>query len=378
MPERLKIIVGISGGVDSAVAALLLLQQGHEVHGVHMTNWDADEAYCSAADDYQVARQVCRHLNIPLHHVHFAAAYREQVFAEFVREYQAGRTPNPDVLCNRFIKFGSFLAYAMRLGADRIATGHYARLIAGAEPVLCKALDSAKDQTYFLHTVTASALTNTLFPLGELTKTEVRRIATEHGLPNHDRPDSTGICFIGERPLRQFLARYIDAKPGPVLTADGEQLGCHHGVAFYTIGQRTGLGIGGRRGASGEPWYVARKDPARNALIVVQGHAHPLLWSDRLLTAQPHWINGTPAALAGGAEFRCRARIRHRHPEAPCTVRRLAHGSLAVRFLESQWAIAPGQSVVFYDGQQCLGGAVIAAAGADTFGAERVPMSASA
>ena len=355
-------MVGISGGVDSAVAAWLLLRAGHDVHGVHMTNWEEDDGYCTAADDYQEARRVCRQLGIPLHRVQFATEYREQVFAEFLSEYRAGLTPNPDVLCNRLIKFGSFVRHARRLGADRIATGHYARVGDGERPRLLKARDRAKDQSYFLHTVEESALAITLFPLGDLTKTQVRTLARDHGLPNHDRPDSTGICFIGERPFRDFLGRYLESSPGPLLTADGEEIGRHRGVMFYTIGQRSGLGLGGRRRGSGEPWYVARKDATRNALTVVEGRGHPLLWSHELTARSVSWIHRSPPDAMRGGTWHGRARIRHRHPEAECSLRQTEDAGWVVKFAEPQWAVTPGQSVVFYDGEECLGGGIIASA----------------
>ncbi len=359
-------MVGISGGVDSAVAALCLLRDGYEVQGLHMTNWAEEDAYCTAAADYQSARRVCNELGIPLHRADFSAAYRREVFAGFLAEYAAGRTPNPDVLCNRHIKFGSFLEQARRLGAQRIATGHYARLSADADTGtrLLKAADAGKDQTYFLHAVEPAALAQAMFPIGGLAKTAVRRMANDAGLPNHDRPDSTGICFIGERPFREFLRRYLDAAPGPVLTAEGQELGTHEGLMFYTVGQRSGIGIGGRADAAGEPWYVAAKDPRRGALIVVQGREHPLLWARALTTEPVRWVGGTPAKLRSAEGLRCEARIRHRHPPAPCGVSASREECLEVLFDSPQWAITPGQYVVFYDGEECLGGAVIDRAGA--------------
>jgi tRNA-specific 2-thiouridylase len=358
--SRERVIVGMSGGVDSAVAAVRLLQAGFEVHGLHMTNWDEADEYCTAADDYQAARRACADLGIPLHRVSFAAEYREQVFADFLAGLRAGRTPNPDVLCNRHIKFGHFLAYANRLGASRIATGHYARLDSAAGRCrLLRAADTDKDQTYFLHAVAADALARALFPIGDLTKSEVRRLANDAGLPNHDRPDSTGICFIGERPFRDFLSRYLPHQRGPLLTGEGTEIGQHDGLAFYTIGQRSGIGIGGRAGSGGEAWYVAAKDPDRNALVVVQGRDHPRLWSDAIEAGAPRWINGPPPELASGVAVRLEARIRHRHALAGCAVTRLPDESLRVSFDERQWAVAPGQYVVFYDGPECLGGAVI-------------------
>ncbi len=348
-----KIILGLSGGVDSAVAGLLLLRAGACVEALHMHNWDEDSEYCSAAQDYQDARQVCRELGIPLHRVDFSAAYRKRVFAEFLAEYRAGRTPNPDVLCNREIKFDLFLAHARRLGASRIATGHYAR---GGGTGLRKARDADKDQTYFLHAVPRDALDACLFPLGELHKAEVRALATDAGLPVNEKADSTGICFIGERPFREFLARYLRGSPGPIQTPEGDTLGQHEGLMFYTIGQRRGLRIGGRPGRSGA-WYVAAKDPAANRLIVVQDRRHPLLWGRALEAAAPAWIAGEPPELRAAGGLRCSARIRHRQTEVSCRVLPAPHGRLLVAFDTPQWAIAPGQYVVFYREDDCLGGA---------------------
>lgn len=361
-----RIVVGISGGVDSAVAALRLLQAGFEVHGLHMTNWEADDAYCTAAADYQSARQACRDLGIPLHRVNFSAEYREQVFEQFLAEHRAGRTPNPDVLCNRQIKFGAFLDHARRLGARRIATGHYARLDHHHGTRLLMACDAAKDQTYFLHAVPPEALAQAVFPLGDLTKPEVRRLANRAGLANHSRPDSTGICFIGERPFREFLGRYLAGCAGPILDPEDRVLGEHEGLMFYTLGQRSGIGIGGRRDGSGEPWYVAAKDVARNALVVAQGREHPLLWNDALVTGPACWLNEPAAGAAARGPLRCRARIRHRQVPAPCTALLQPDGSMEIRFDEPQWAITPGQSAVLYLQDECLGGAVISHAGALT------------
>lgn len=352
-----RIIAGISGGVDSAVAALRLKQAGCDVQGLHMTNWEDDAGYCSAADDLQAARAACRDLGIVLHEVSFTAQYREQVFADFLREYAAGRTPNPDVLCNRYIKFGAFLEHARRLGASRIATGHYARIAPGASPRLLMAADRDKDQTYFLHAVESAALSHTLFPIGDLRKHEVRALANEAGLRNWRRPDSTGICFIGEQPFREFLQRYLQGAPGPVLTPEGERLGEHAGLMFHTLGQRSGIGIGGRSTGSAEPWYVAGKDIARNALIVVQGRSHPMLWSAALHTGPIHWIDPQPAS--GPGPWSCQVRIRHRHVPAPATVSAQSDGALEIHFREPQWAVAPGQYAVLYAGTECLGGGVI-------------------
>jgi tRNA-specific 2-thiouridylase len=358
-----RIVVGISGGVDSAVAALRLLRGGFDVHGVHMTNWEDEDGYCTAAQDYRAALAVCRELAIPLHRVNFAAEYRRYVFASFLREHEAGRTPNPDVLCNRHIKFGAFVGHARRLGARRIATGHYAQVRDHDGLQLLKSADPQKDQTYFLHAVGADALACALFPVGDMTKAEVRAMACSAGLPNHGRPDSTGICFIGERPFRDFLARFVRSTPGPVVTSDGAEIGRHDGLAFHTLGQRSGLGIGGRADCADAPWYVVAKDYERNALVVVQDRDHPLLWPDTLETEPPEWI-GTAAELVQrqSPELRCEARVRHRHEPAPCRVAQSARGGLLVQFDRPQWAPAPGQYVVFYAGERCLGGAVIESA----------------
>ena len=359
-----KIIVAMSGGVDSAVAALQLLRAGARVEGLHMTNWQDDDGYCTAARDYQDARSVCTELGIPLHRVNFSREYRERVFADFLAEYAAGRTPNPDVLCNREIKFGVFVDHARRLGAQRIATGHYARLD-GRDPVrLLKGLDPDKDQSYFLHAVPGTALAQALFPLGELHKTEVRALATAAGLPVHAKRDSTGICFIGERPFQEFLGRYVRGRAGPMQTPDGETVGQHHGLMFYTQGQRQGLHIGGRADATGEPWYVAGKLVAENVLVVVQGRRHPLLWSRELVAVAPAWIAGSPPASGPHWSLRCHAKTRYRQADAPCTVSSLDADRLEVVFDEPQWAIAPGQFVVFYAGDECLGGARIEATAA--------------
>ncbi len=292
-----KVIVGLSGGVDSAVAALLLKQAGHDVQGLFMSNWEEDEeGYCTAAEDFQDARRVCDEIGIPLHQVSFAREYRDRVFQHFLDEYSAGRTPNPDILCNREIKFGVCFDYAFRLGAERFATGHYARIDTGPDPVrLLRGLDPGKDQSYFLHAVGAEALGRSLFPIGALHKPEVRRIAREHGLPVSAKKDSTGICFIGERPFRRFLEDYLPAQPGRIETPEGDLLGEHHGLMFYTLGQRAGLGLGGRRGHAESPWYVAAKDLARNVLVVVQGHDHPLLMSTWLDTEPVAWVAGQAA-----------------------------------------------------------------------------------
>ncbi|HEX6550060.1 MAG TPA: tRNA 2-thiouridine(34) synthase MnmA [Gammaproteobacteria bacterium] len=357
------VIVGLSGGVDSAVAALLLKQQGYRVEGLFMDNWedDEDETYCTTAQDFQDARQVCEILDIPLHKVNFAAEYRERVFSYFLDEYAAGRTPNPDVMCNSEIKFKAFLEYALRLGANRIATGHYARTETDSTGTrLLKARDSGKDQSYFLHAVPQAALAKTLFPLGELQKHAVRELARAAGFANHAKKDSTGICFIGERHFAEFLGRYLPARPGEIQTPEGELLGTHQGLMYYTLGQRQGLGIGGRHGGDTSPWYVSGKDLKRNILTVVQGHEHPALLQDRLVATQLHWIAGSAPA----AEFECSAKTRYRQADQTCRVRTLANGNCEVTFARAQRAITPGQYVVFYQGDECLGGGVIQETGA--------------
>ena len=356
-----RIIVALSGGVDSAVAALLLVRAGHAVEALHMSNWDADEdGYCSAAADWQAARAVAAELGLTVHRVSFAAEYRERVFRAFLEDYRAGRTPNPDVLCNREVKFGVCLEYARRLGAGRLATGHYARLAPGPDGVrLLRGLDPAKDQSYFLQQVPRAALGAALFPLGALVKGEVRELARRAGLPVYDRPDSTGICFIGERPFRQFLAGYLAPAPGPIETPDGEHLGTHHGLAFHTIGQRQGLGIGGRRAQSGAAWYVAAKDVHRNALIAVQGHDHPLLQSREFTTGPVSWLAPPPAA-----ELYCGVQVRHRQAAVPARVRWSASGA-RLTLAAPLRAVAPGQYAAFYRGEECLGGgAIVEARGA--------------
>ncbi len=358
MPSS-PVIVGMSGGVDSSVAAWLLLQQGYDVQGLFMSNWDEDEdGYCTAAEDFQDARSVCEQLGIPLHKVSFAGEYRERVFAYFLEEYRAGRTPNPDVLCNREIKFGVCFDYARRLGAEWVATGHYARVEHGADGAsarLLRGVDAGKDQSYFLHAMPSHALARTLFPIGSLQKSDVRRMARELALPVFDKKDSTGICFIGERPFAEFLARYLPAQPGRIETAAGEEVGRHAGLMYYTLGQRQGLRIGGRAEAGDEPWYVAGKDLARNVLIVVQGHDHPAIHSSILRAGQLSWVAGTPPA----AEFTCTAKVRYRQQDQACEVHVLDGGGCEVRFAQSQRAVTPGQYVVFYQDATCLGGGVI-------------------
>jgi len=354
-----KIIVAISGGVDSAVAALQLVRAGHDVQGLHMTNWEDDDGYCTAAQDYQDARAVCRDLDIPLHHVNFAREYRNQVFTKFLAEYRAGRTPNPDVLCNREIKFGVFLNYAERLGGHFIATGHYARVEHDPITKLLKAVDRDKDQSYFLHAVAGPALAKSLFPLGAMLKTDVRRLANEAGLPVHDKRDSTGICFIGERPFRHFLAQFLPEKSGNIETPQGKVIGEHHGLMYYTLGQRQGLGLGGQADGNDQPWFVAGKDENSNALTVVQGRDHPLLWSSGLVATGLQWIAAEPAALSDTQGLRCAIKTRYRQPDIECRAIRSDNGNVEVSFEAPQWAVTPGQYAVFYDGDECLGGGVI-------------------
>ena len=353
------IFVGLSGGVDSAVAAALLVEQGRAVEGVFMKNWEEDDTpdRCSAAADLAEARAVADRRGIPLRAVNFATEYWDRVFAHFLAEYRAGRTPNPDVLCNREIKFRAFLDYALSQGAEAIATGHYARRLERPDGVhLLQAADADKDQTYFLHALDQSQLRPALFPLGDLTKPQVREMARARGLPNHARRDSTGICFIGERRFRDFLQRYLPARPGDVRTPDGTLIGRHDGLMYYTLGQRHGIGIGGIRGAGTDPWFVAGKDLAHNTLVVAQGHDHALLYSDALLATPLTWVLGS----APSAEFRCTARCRHRQPLQPCTVTLAAHaGAAHVLFDRPQRAVTPGQSVVFYRDGDCLGGGII-------------------
>ena len=379
---KMRVVVGLSGGVDSAVTAHLLKAQGHEVVGVFMKNWEddddsADGGYCSSNVDFVDAAAVADVLGIEIAHVNFAADYKDRVFAEFLREYGAGRTPNPDVLCNAEIKFKAFLDHALRLGADKIATGHYARVRwapagprtpadaqvheADARFELLKGLDTTKDQSYFLHRLNQAQLAKTLFPVGGLHKTEVRRMAAEIGLPNAKKKDSTGICFIGERPFREFLNRYLSHEPGPMLDEQGREVGRHIGLSFYTLGQRQGLGIGGvaahgKADGTHAAWYVAHKDMAHNTLHVVQGHAHPWLQSSWLEADALSWVAGTaPEAFA------LAAKTRYRQADAPCTLA-LHEGGLRLDFEAAQWAVTPGQSAVLYNGDVCLGGGVISRA----------------
>jgi len=364
MSSKPRVVVGLSGGVDSAVSAWLLKEQGCDVIAIFMKNWedDDDDAYCSSRQDFLDAASVADVLGIEIEHVNFAAEYKDRVFSEFLREYQAGRTPNPDVLCNAEIKFKAFLDHAMRLGAEKIATGHYARVreVHGRFELL-KGLDESKDQSYFLHRLSQQQLARTLFPVGELRKTEVRRIAAEIGLPNARKKDSTGICFIGERPFRDFLNRYISKEPGPIKDENGRVIGKHQGLSFYTLGQRQGLGIGGvkekgaqRGGGEHAPWFVARKDTAKNTLWVVQGHDHPWLQSIALHADDASWVSGqAPAPGEYGSK------TRYRQADAACRLLAGANGAFHLDFPQPQWAVTPGQSAVLYDGDVCLGGGVI-------------------
>jgi tRNA-specific 2-thiouridylase len=348
----------MSGGVDSSVTALLLKQQGYEVIGLFMKNWedDDDSEYCSSRQDLIDAVSVADTIGIPIEAVNFASEYKDRVFSYFLREYAAGRTPNPDILCNSEIKFKAFLDHAIRLGADAIATGHYAQVREADESFqLLKAKDGSKDQSYFLHRLNQQQLGKAMFPLGQILKSQVRDIAREHGLANHAKKDSTGICFIGERPFREFLNRYLPTKPGDMITPNGAVVGQHMGLSFYTIGQRQGLGIGGSRETTGEPWFVAGKDMQSNRLIVVQGHGHPLLLNTELDALETHWISGNaPNTTRGYA-----AKTRYRQQDAACRFSTGASDTTHFTFDEAQWAVTPGQSVVVYDGEICLGGAII-------------------
>ncbi len=347
----------MSGGVDSSVSALLLIEQGYEVEGLFMKNWEEDDGteYCTAMDDLADAQAVCDKIGIKLHTANFAAEYWDNVFEHFLAEYKAGRTPNPDILCNREIKFKAFLDYAMVLGADLIATGHYVRRrdIDGRTELL-KGLDPNKDQSYFLHAVGGEQIAKTLFPVGELEKPEVRAIAEKHDLATAKKKDSTGICFIGERRFSDFLKQYLPAQPGEIKTTEGEVIGRHHGLMYHTIGQRQGLGIGGLKDASDEPWYVLIKDLVNNELIVGQGNDHPYLFSRALLASDIYWVN--PIDLS--QPRRLTAKVRYRQSDQPCTLEKTASGYRAT-FDDPQRAVTPGQSVVFYDGEICLGGGVI-------------------
>jgi len=358
-----RVVVGLSGGVDSSVSAWVLKQTGWDVIGLFMKNWEDDDQgeYCSTRQDLIDAASAADCAGVPLEAVNFSVQYKDRVFAEFLREYEAGRTPNPDILCNAEIKFRSFLDHALMLGADRIATGHYARVRQAAGSgnwELLRGLDEAKDQSYFLHRLNQAQLARTIFPVGHLPKPIVRAIARRIGLPNAAKKDSTGICFIGERPFREFLARYLAHRPGPIREPGGRVLGEHVGLSFYTLGQRKGIGVGGSRAGNGDAWYVARKEMASNTLWVVQGHDHPWLLSDALEAMDVHWISGAaPEALA-----EISAKTRYRQSDASCGLRtgiQSAGARFALAFPQPQWAVTPGQSAVLYSGEVCLGGGVI-------------------
>ena len=357
-----RVVIGMSGGVDSSVSAHLLKEQGYEVIGLFMKNWEDDDnsEFCSSRQDWIDAASVADVVGVDIEAVNFAAEYKDRVFSEFLREYQAGRTPNPDVLCNAEIKFKAFLDHAMQLGADYIATGHYARVreVDGRFELL-KAKDLSKDQSYFLHRLNQAQLCKTLFPLGEILKTEVRRIAEQLQLPNAAKKDSTGICFIGERPFREFLNRYLAQKPGPIKTPEGELIGQHIGLSFYTLGQRKGIGIGGIKShqnedGSSDAWYVAKKDMASNTLYAVQGHDHPWLLSPTLQTDQASWIAGAPPELE-----RLMAKTRYRQADVAGSFNAINEREFQLTFDDAQWAVTPGQSAVLYQGEVCLGGGII-------------------
>ena len=353
-----RVIVGISGGVDSSVAALLLLEQGYQVEGLFMKNWEEDdnEDYCSAAEDLADAQSVCNQLKIPLRTINFASEYWDRVFSHFLTEYKAGRTPNPDILCNKEIKFRAFLNYALEdLGADYIATGHYARISNNNEQYqMLKGLDANKDQTYFLYTLGQRQLSKSLFPVGELEKSKVRALAKQAQLTTAKKKDSTGICFIGERKFKAFLQRFLPAQPGKIITPTGESIGTHSGLMYYTLGQRQGLGIGGVKNSTEEPWFVVDKDLKNNTLIAAQGHNHPLLFKQQLNASQLDWVAGQPPAKA----FNCTAKIRYRQDDQLCQVV-IKDNRCTVTFVDKQRAITAGQSIVFYQYEQCLGGGVI-------------------
>jgi tRNA-specific 2-thiouridylase len=357
--SKKRVVIGMSGGVDSSVSAWLLKEQGYEVIGLFMKNWedDDDSEYCSTRQDWIDVVSVADLIGVDVEAVNFASEYKDRVFADFLREYSAGRTPNPDVLCNAEIKFKAFLDHAVAMGAEQIATGHYARVRQADDGLfqLLKACDASKDQSYFLHRLNQYQLSRTLFPLGELPKTRVREIAAQIGLPNAAKKDSTGICFIGERPFREFLNRYLPTLPGPMKTADGKVVGEHIGLAFYTLGQRKGIGLGGSREGSGDAWYVARKDMAENTLYVVQGHDHPWLLSDTVQAADLSWVAG----VGPEAGQTVGAKTRYRQADAPGVARPLTPDAMAVDFDAPQWAVTPGQSLVLYDGDVCLGGGII-------------------
>jgi len=358
-----KIIVGMSGGVDSSVAALLLIEQGYDVEGLFMKNWeeDDDEDYCAAAIDLRDATAVCDTLNIKLHTINFSSEYWDRVFQHFLDEYRAGRTPNPDILCNKEIKFRAFLEHAQTLGADKIATGHYARTRVKENCTqLLRGLDSNKDQSYFLHALNQHQLTHAMFPIGEFDKSFIRELAKNNDLTTHNKKDSTGICFIGERRFSTFLEKYLPAKPGVIQTVDGDTIGRHNGLMYYTLGQRKGLGIGGLKDSDEEPWYVVEKDLANNILKVAQGHNHPAMFHNTLQASQINWIENTEPET-GSTAGQLTAKIRYRQSDQNCELTKIDNDRYQVRFENPQRAITPGQSVVFYQGEVCLGGGVIEA-----------------
>ena len=357
---RKKVVIGLSGGVDSSVSAWLLKEQGYDVTGLFMKNWedDDDSEYCSSRQDFIDATAVADVIGIDIEAVNFAKEYKERVFSDFLREYSAGRTPNPDVLCNAEIKFRAFLDHAMAMGADYIATGHYARTRHTDDGVeLLRGLDPTKDQSYFLHRLSQAQIERVLFPVGELPKTKVREIARSIGLPNATKKDSTGICFIGERPFREFLNRYLPTEPGPIKTPDGKVVGEHVGLSFYTLGQRKGIGVGGMRDSTGEPWFVARKDLPTNTLWICQGHDHPWLLADTLRAAEPAWVAGRAPTDDGAITVK----TRYRQTDGACTLSNADDTGFSLAFPTPQWAVTPGQSAVLYRGDVCLGGGFIEA-----------------
>jgi len=358
MNNKIKVVVGISGGVDSSVAALLLKEQGYNVQAVFMQNWqrEKDDPYCTIDQDLADANNICKKLQIPLHTVNFSQKYWQKVFQYLLDEYAAGRTPNPDIMCNKEIKFKAFLDYAKELGADYIATGHYARIdYTNSHYRLLKGLDNSKDQSYFLYTLEQKQLAASIFPLGNMQKKEVRTIAKQHGFINAQKKDSTGICFIGERKFKDFLSEYLLAKPGNIVTTDGKILGRHAGIMYYTLGQRKGLGIGGQKNKPEAPWYIVSKNIEQNQLIISQDHDHPLLLSKTLVCENVHFI----AEINLNFPLECSAKIRYRQCDQTCTLMRIDDGKCRVDFKENQWAITPGQSVVFYQNDECLGGGII-------------------
>jgi len=353
-----QVVVGMSGGVDSAVATYLLKDQGYDVQCVFMKNWedDDDEFYCSSEEDYSDALQICDILDLPLHSVNFSKEYRENVFSYFLSEYKSGRTPNPDILCNKEIKFKFFLDYAIKLGATRIATGHYAKIQNKDDKyLLFKGIDTQKDQSYFLYLLGQKELSKAIFPLGGINKEEVRKIARENNFSNHDKKDSTGICFIGERDFKSFLQQYLPAQPGDIITTNGKIVGQHDGLMFYTLGQRKGIGVGGGHGKTEEPWYVEKKDLDKNYLVIGQGHDHPGLYSKYIKAGQLHWITSKPHKIP----FKCTAKIRYRQKDQKCIIVNIENGIASIKFTDKQFSPTPGQSIVFYDGEQCIGGGII-------------------